>query len=75
MIIYKHNNQLTNLLSIRKILAVPIVDGIDWNTLEHTDIYGGRLNRGIFEWGFLYKETEVPETELKLHKYGSEPYR
>jgi polypeptide N-acetylgalactosaminyltransferase len=58
----------------RKILAVPIVNGIDWNTLEHTDIYGGSLNRGIFEWGFLYKETEVPQKEQKRHKRSSEPY-
>jgi polypeptide N-acetylgalactosaminyltransferase len=53
---------------------VPIVDGIDWDNLQHTNIYGDTLNRGIFEWGFLYKETEVPEQELKLRKFNSEPY-
>ena len=58
----------------RKILAVPIVDGLDWNNLEHTNIYGNSLNRGIYEWGFLYKETEVPKEELKHHVRSSEPY-
>ena len=56
-------------------MAVPIVDGIDWNTVEHQNIYGDTLNRGIFEWGFLYKETEVPKAESDRHKYTSEPYR
>ena len=61
--------------SKRKTLAVPIVDGIDWNTLEHTNIYGNSLNRGIYEWGFLYKETQVPAEELKTRSHNSEPYR
>lgn len=42
--------------------------------MEHTDIYGGQLNRGIWEWGFLYKETEVPLKERKKHAHSSEPY-
>lgn len=58
----------------RKTLAVPIVDGIDWNTLEHQNIYGSTLNRGIFEWGFLYKESQVPREESRRHKMSSEPY-
>lgn len=62
------------LKSIRKALAVPIVDGIDWNTIEHTNIYGSSLHRGIWEWGFLYKESEVPEKELKKRARNSEPY-
>lgn len=53
-------------------MAVPIVDGIDWNTLEHRNIYGKSLKRGIWEWGFLYKEGNVPEKELRDRK--SEPY-
>jgi polypeptide N-acetylgalactosaminyltransferase len=65
---------LTINFKIRKILAVPIVDGLDWNSLEHTNIYGNSLNRGIFEWGFLYKETEVPSEESKRHPYRTEPY-
>ncbi len=59
----------------RKIVACPIVDGIDWNTLEHTNIYGNSLKRGIWEWGFLYKEKDVPQKELDKHKYKSEPYK
>lgn len=65
---------LTRIAVNRKILAVPIVDGIDWNTLDHTNIYGNSLNRGIFEWGFLYKEAEVPAAELAKRKKNSEPY-
>jgi hypothetical protein len=53
---------------------VPIVDGIDWSTLKHDDIYGSSNNRGIFEWGFLYKESVVPNEEQIKHKYKSEPY-
>ena len=35
---------------------------------------GGKLFRGIFEWGFLYKEIEVPERERRRHAHFSEPY-
>lgn len=65
---------LTRIAVNRKTLAVPIVDGIDWNTLDHTNIYGDANNRGIWEWGFLYKETEVPPEEIRRHKQKSEPY-
>lgn len=58
----------------RKALAVPIVDGIEWKTLEHSSTYGTTNFRGIWEWGFLYKETEVPEQELKKRRFSSEPY-
>ena len=34
----------------------------------------GKLFRGIFEWGFLYKEIEVPDRERKRHLHHSEPY-
>ena len=33
----------------RKALAVPIVDGLEWKTLEHTNIYGSANFRGIWE--------------------------
>ena len=59
---------------LRKTLAVPIVDGIDWNTIAHKDIYSGRLKRGIWEWGFLYKEANVPDKELSKRKRSEEPY-
>ena len=31
-------------------------------------------NRGIFEWGFLYKESHVPNHILKARRYKSDPY-
>lgn len=65
---------LTRIVANRKTVACPIVDGLDWNTLEHQNIYGSSLKRGIFEWGFLYKENDVPQKELDKHKHRTEPY-
>lgn len=31
--------------------------------------------RGIFEWGLLYKETEITEEEIARRKFKSEPFR
>lgn len=59
----------------RTILAVPFIDGIDWDNFRYSPVYQpGQLFRGIFEWGFLYKETTVPEQERAKHQYASEPY-
>ncbi len=45
----------------RKALVVPIVDKINWNTLEHSQVYPEKSRyKGIFEWGFLYKEMQLP---------------
>ncbi|CAF1511272.1 unnamed protein product [Adineta ricciae] len=67
---------LTRIALNRKTLAVPIVDGIQWDTLQHNQAYGGStLFRGIWEWGFLYKETEIPERERSQMKYRTEPYK
>ena len=67
---------LTRIALNRKTLAIPIVDGIDWNTLGHNPVYyGGILYRGIWEWGFLYKETEIPQRERSAMKYQTEPYK
>lgn len=66
---------LTRIALNRKTLAIPIVDGIEWNTLRHNTAYGGTLYRGIWEWGFLYKETELPQRERNLMKYQTEPYK
>ncbi|CAF0834031.1 unnamed protein product [Didymodactylos carnosus] len=66
---------LTRIALNPKTLAVPIVDGIEWNTLRHNPAYGGTLYRGIFEWGFLYKETEIPNRERVLMKHPTEPYK
>ncbi|GFO07743.1 polypeptide n-acetylgalactosaminyltransferase [Plakobranchus ocellatus] len=60
----------------RTTMAVPIVDGIDFNTMAYTPVYGADSNfRGIFEWGFFYKEKLVPQRELAKRKHSSEPYR
>ena len=57
-------------------MAVPIVDGIDHNTMAYNPVYGADTNlRGIFEWGFFYKEKLVPQRELNKRKHKSEPYR
>ncbi|XP_076252805.1 N-acetylgalactosaminyltransferase 7 [Rhynchophorus ferrugineus] len=60
----------------RSTMTVPIIDGIDHKTFEYRPVYGeDRHFRGIFEWGMLYKENEVPQRELRKRKYNSEPYK
>jgi len=61
----------------RKTMACPIIDGIDWNDMHYSSVYGSGRNhqRGIFEWGLLYKESKVPRKELKSRDHESEPYR
>lgn len=59
----------------RKTVAIPIVDGITWDTLEHRTVYNPeKRHTGIWEWGFLYKETVIPQEEEAKHKEVSEPY-
>ncbi|XP_023343361.1 N-acetylgalactosaminyltransferase 7 [Eurytemora carolleeae] len=56
-------------------LTVPIIDGIDHETFEYKSVYSGSQHfRGIFEWGMLYKETELPEIEAKKREHESQPY-
>ena len=56
-------------------MAAPYVDSIKWDTFEYRSVYGaGKLHRGIFEWGFLYKESDVPRKERDKHYYSSEPH-
>lgn len=60
----------------RTVLTVPIIDGINHKNFEYRPVYGeDRHFRGIFEWGMLYKENEVPDRELNKRKYNSEPYK
>lgn len=61
----------------RKVMTVPVIDGIDMNTWEYKRVYGAadKHFRGIFEWGLLYKEAELPEREHKERQHGSEPFR
>ncbi|KAH8027242.1 hypothetical protein HPB51_003749 [Rhipicephalus microplus] len=60
----------------RRAMTVPVIDGIDKDTFEYRPVYHGRQHfRGIFEWGMLYKEIEIPDEEIKRRKYHSEPYK
>ncbi|KAL3266772.1 hypothetical protein HHI36_010930 [Cryptolaemus montrouzieri] len=60
----------------RTILTVPIIDGINHKNFEYRPVYGeDRHFRGIFEWGMLYKENEVPDRELNRRQHNSEPYK
>uniref|UniRef100_A0A224XKM4 Polypeptide N-acetylgalactosaminyltransferase n=1 Tax=Panstrongylus lignarius TaxID=156445 RepID=A0A224XKM4_9HEMI len=60
----------------RTTMTVPIIDGIDHQTFEVRPVYEeGHHFRGIFEWGMLYKENELPSKEAETRKYHSEPYR
>ena len=63
------------IFAFRTIMAVPIIDGIDWNNFRYNPVYARHEHyRGIFEWGFLYKESKVPKKELAKRTYNSEPY-
>uniref|UniRef100_A0A1B6CZF7 Polypeptide N-acetylgalactosaminyltransferase n=1 Tax=Clastoptera arizonana TaxID=38151 RepID=A0A1B6CZF7_9HEMI len=60
----------------RKVMTVPVIDGIDYNTFEYHTVYQeGHHFRGIFEWGMLYKENELPSREANSREYNSEPYK
>ncbi|XP_033359176.1 N-acetylgalactosaminyltransferase 7 [Bombus vosnesenskii] len=60
----------------RTVMTVPIIDGIDHKTFEYRPVYQeGHLYRGIFEWGMLYKENELPAREKKSRPYNSMPYK
>ena len=60
----------------RTSMTVPLIDGIDHDNFEYRPVYQGDTNfRGIFEWGMLYKENDVPEKESKSRTYDSEPYK
>jgi polypeptide N-acetylgalactosaminyltransferase len=47
------------------------------NTWEYRRVYGDadKHFRGIFEWGLLYKETEISPEEKSRRKHNSEPFR
>ncbi|OZC08256.1 hypothetical protein X798_04735 [Onchocerca flexuosa] len=61
----------------RKVMTVPVIDGIDKDDWSYRIVYSSvdRHYRGIFEWGLLYKETEISAQELRRRKYSSEPFR
>lgn len=60
----------------RTVMTVPVIDGIDHNTFAYHSVYSDAHHyRGIFEWGMLYKENEVPKREQRRRKHNSEPYK
>uniref|UniRef100_A0A1A9ZP58 Polypeptide N-acetylgalactosaminyltransferase n=1 Tax=Glossina pallidipes TaxID=7398 RepID=A0A1A9ZP58_GLOPL len=60
----------------RTVMTVPIIDGIDHRTFRYHSVYGTENHfRGIFEWGMLYKENELPKRERRRRQYNTEPYR
>ncbi len=51
------------------------MDGLDWNTLNHYEVYAPNTrNKGIFEWGFLYKEMTLSEQDFEKLEHGTSPY-
>jgi hypothetical protein len=58
----------------RKILAVPLVDSIRWNTYQHRSLYPiNKRYMGAFEWGFLYKEVAKQDHFHELRMF-TKPY-
>lgn len=58
----------------RKTVAIPMVDGIEWNTLEHQG-YGDTLKAiGVWEWGFLYKEISLSDEDFAKKPRKTEPH-
>ncbi|XP_046337809.2 N-acetylgalactosaminyltransferase 7-like [Haliotis rufescens] len=66
---------LTRIAHDRTIMAVPIIDGIDWTKYTYRSNYYGTHFRGIFEWSLYYKESLLPGQEEGRRNYRSEPYR
>ena len=59
----------------RTIMTVPTIDSISWDNFRYYSTYSKNLHfRGIFEWGFLYKEHLVPQKVLDMRQHNSEPY-
>lgn len=60
----------------RRTMTVPIIDGVNSQDFSYSRVYGDDDHyRGIFEWGMLYKENEVPQREQKRRAHNSEPYK
>ena len=52
-----------------------MIDGINWNDYSINPVYAkGSHSRGLFEWGMLYKEGNVPAKEENRRTHHSEPY-
>jgi|ERR1719319_1045343 len=56
-----------------KTLSCPYIDGVNWDDFHVSSIFGKNSRpRGIFEWGFLYKEMDLKPKDYP--KYQSMPY-
>ena len=56
-------------------MSVPVIDGVNWNDFGINPVYAkDSHSRGLFEWGMLYKEGNVPTKEEKRRSHHSEPY-
>jgi polypeptide N-acetylgalactosaminyltransferase len=63
------------LVFFRRTLSVPVIDGIQWDDFAINPVYARNSHsRGLFEWGMLYKEGNVPPKEEKRRSHHSEPY-
>ena len=59
----------------RKTLAVPVVDGIEWDSLRHNRYSGDTRYVGVWEWGFLYKEMSISDADFERKARKTEPNR
>ena len=51
------------------VMTVPVIDGIDHENFLYQSVYQkGTHHRGIFEWGMLYKEIELPSKIQQTRK-------
>jgi len=59
----------------RKTMTVPFIDGINYKTFEYRPVYAANaLVRGIWEWGFFYKEMDLTPDQMAKRTSKSEPY-
>lgn len=56
-------------------MTVPLIDGIESTTFEIKSVHEDHHFRGIFEWGMLYKEADLPAREIHSRAHQSEPYK
>ncbi|KAI3380103.1 hypothetical protein SNEBB_010675 [Seison nebaliae] len=64
---------LARIAENRKVLAIPIVDSINYNDFAYHPYYASH-NVGIWEWGFLYKETELSKEKIEKLSQHTAPY-
>lgn len=60
----------------RKTMTVPFIDGVNYKSFEYRPVYAANaLVRGIWEWGFFYKEMDLTPEQVAKRKSKSEPYK